>query len=51
VPGDLALLQAGLDGEWDANRFLVVQPGQNVRPCYDDTILAAGPGACGAQSV
>jgi len=43
VPGDLALLQAGLDGEWDADRFLVVQPGECVRPCYDDTILAAGP--------
>jgi hypothetical protein len=49
VPGNLALLQAGLDGEWDADRFLVVQPGESVRPCYDDTILAAGPGSCGTQ--
>jgi hypothetical protein len=49
VPGDLALLQAGLDGEWDADRFLVAQPGESVRPCYDDAVIAAAPGTCAGQ--
>jgi hypothetical protein len=43
VPGDLGLIQAGLDGDWDADRFLRVDPGQAVRPCYDNSILAAEP--------
>jgi hypothetical protein len=50
VPGDLALLQAGLDGDWDAARFLSVAPGQAVRPCYDDAILAAGPAICSPKT-
>jgi hypothetical protein len=45
VPGDLSLVQAGLDGEWDDARFLVLQPGQAVRPCYDESIVAAAPDA------
>jgi len=45
VPGDLALLQAGLDGDWDAERFLRLEPGQAVRPSFDEGVLAAGPAA------
>lgn len=44
VAGDLGLLQDGLDGRWDAQRFLVLEPGQRVRACYDDAILEAEPG-------
>jgi hypothetical protein len=43
VAGDLGLLQDGLDGRWDAQRFLVLEPGQCVRACYDDAILKAEP--------
>jgi len=43
IPGDLALIQAGLDGDWDAARFLRVEPGESVRACYDDAIIAAEP--------
>jgi len=46
VPGDLALIQGGLDGDWDDARFLVLQCGQAVRPCYNNEILAAEPAAC-----
>ena len=44
VAGDLGLLQDGLDGRWDAQRFLVLEPGQRVRARYDDAILEAEPG-------
>ena len=51
VPGDLALLEAGLnapDEGWDDGRFLTVRPGGAVRASFDDGILAAAPhGACG----
>jgi hypothetical protein len=45
-PGDLSLLQAGLDDEWDAARFLTLAPGQAVRPRYDENILDAQPCPC-----
>jgi len=54
VPGDPALLQAALDADWDPGRFLVLEPGRAVRPCYDDAIITdAAPcpslaGPCGA---
>jgi hypothetical protein len=31
LPGDLTLLQALLDGEWDEDRFLVLHPGQSIK--------------------
>jgi hypothetical protein len=46
VEGDLGLIQAGFDGQWDDARFLLVEPGQVVRASYDDGILAAGPPPC-----
>jgi hypothetical protein len=47
VPGDLRLLQAGLDGDWDNERFLVLrEAGLAVRPSHDDAILSACPAAC-----
>jgi hypothetical protein len=45
VPGDLRLIQAGLDGRWSDDRFLRLDPGQSVRPCYDENILAAATDA------
>jgi hypothetical protein len=41
IPGDLDLLQRWLDGRWDAEDFLRVEPGQTVVPSYDDAVIAA----------
>ena len=38
--GDLGLLQRWMDGEWGADEFLVVQPGERVGPTYDDRIIS-----------
>jgi hypothetical protein len=43
VPGDLALLQAGLDGEWDGERFLRIEPGRSIRASYDAGVMAVTP--------
>lgn len=41
MPGDLGLLQAWLNGDWDAKRFLTVNPGQEIAPSYDDQVMVA----------
>lgn len=41
IDGRLDLLQSWLDGPWDAERFLVVQPGQSIVAKYDDKIIDA----------
>jgi hypothetical protein len=43
IPGDLRLLQRWVDGDWDEPTFLVVPPGQQVTPCYNDLVIAATP--------
>ncbi|MBE3070013.1 MAG: DUF1638 domain-containing protein [Planctomycetes bacterium] len=48
VEGDLALLQAGLDGAWDDERFLTIAPRQTVRASFDDGILSIDTGPCAA---
>ena len=39
VKGDLSLLQKWLDGEWSEEAILIVPPGQQVHPSYDDQII------------
>ena len=43
IPGDLGLVQDWLDGKWDDDRFITVQPGQEIQARYDDSILCARP--------
>jgi hypothetical protein len=43
LAGDLGLIQALVDGPWDAERFLVVPPGCQVAPSFDDEIIKAVP--------
>jgi hypothetical protein len=41
IRGDLALIQRLVDGVWDPQEFLVLQPGERVAARYDDDIIAA----------
>lgn len=43
LPGDLGLLQRWLDGQWPAEEFLVVAPGEKVVPSFDDQIITSAP--------
>ena len=40
IEGSMALLRKLLQGDWDDD-FLIVQPGQSIRPTYDDQIMKA----------
>jgi hypothetical protein len=42
LPGDMRLIRALVDGEWDASEFLVLAPGQKIGGVYDwDEIVKA----------
>ncbi len=43
IPGDLGLLQRWLDGPWSGDEFLIVPPGHEVKPSYDDGVMEAHP--------
>jgi len=47
--GDLTLLQDWLDGRWNPERFLTVQPGEEIRARYDDLIVEAAPVEAGRR--
>ncbi len=39
MPGDLSLIQDGMDGKWDEDRFLILEPGQVIDATYEDDII------------
>jgi len=41
LTGDMSLIQALVDGPWDEDRFLVVQPGQHIAASFDEGIIKA----------
>lgn len=43
LQGDMRLIQRLVDGPWDDDDFLVVQPGHRVAVSFDETILRAEP--------
>ena len=45
LTGSDSLLRDFLCGEWDHERFLVIQPGQEIQPSYDESIVRLQPSA------
>ncbi len=43
VKGDLSMLQRWLDGPWSEEEFQIVEPGQTVRPSYDENVIQIEP--------
>ena len=43
VPGDLSLFRRWVDGQWEAQDFLVVPPGWVVAPSNEPGIIKAEP--------
>ncbi len=41
LAGDMSLLQDLVDGPWDEDRFLVVQPGYQVASSFDEDVIKA----------
>ena len=39
LPGDARLIRKLIDGEWDEDEFLMVQPGEEIIASYDDCII------------
>ena len=43
LQGDPTLVKQFLDGPWDNERFLVVQPGEKIVASHDEYVIAAAP--------
>ena len=41
LAGDMSLIRGLVDGPWDDDRFLVVRPGHQLAPSFDETIINA----------
>lgn len=41
LEGDNRLVRAFLDGAWNEEEFLVVQPGEEIAPSYDERVITA----------
>lgn len=41
MQGDVGLLQSLVDGDWDPDKFLVVEPGKTIMPTYQEDIVRA----------
>ncbi len=44
IAGDLTLIQDWLNGRWDADRFLVLEPGLEITASHDECVLGSAPG-------
>ena len=44
LQGNPELIKQFLDGPWDSERFLVVQPGERIVASHDENVIAAAPG-------
>jgi hypothetical protein len=41
IPGDMSLIERLVNGDWIADEFLTVPPGQTVKATYDDLIITS----------
>ena len=46
VPGDWRLIRGLLDGRWESDDFLVVEPGQVIEASHDACVMRCGRAAC-----
>jgi len=42
LTGDASLIKDFVDGRWDTDRFLIVEPGESIQPSHDDQVVKAG---------
>jgi hypothetical protein len=40
IPGDIRLIKKLIDSEWNAEEFLIVQPGQEIVASYDNNVIS-----------
>lgn len=50
LSGDPALIRRFVAGDWDAEDFLVVEPGQCIAASNDSAVLRAAPGGTGSMA-
>ncbi|MDP7236557.1 MAG: DUF1638 domain-containing protein [Candidatus Latescibacteria bacterium] len=43
ISGETSLIDGFIDGQWDTDRFVIVQPGQRVAETHDEQIITVGP--------
>ncbi|MEM2990823.1 MAG: DUF1638 domain-containing protein [Halobacteria archaeon] len=43
IPGDIRLIKKLIDGEWDEDEFITVEPGHEIVASYDDRVLDSRP--------
>lgn len=43
LPGDIRLIKQLIDGQWNEDEFLIVQPGEKIVPSYDNQIMGCRP--------
>jgi hypothetical protein len=43
LSGDVRLIRKLIDGEWNEDEFLIVQPGEEIVASYDDHVLGRRP--------
>lgn len=43
LPGNISLIKKLIDGEWNEDEFLTVQPGEEIIPSYDNNVMRCKP--------
>lgn len=43
IDGNVDMLMRMINGLWSEEDFLVIQPGETINPCYDDSVIESVP--------